>query len=107
MFWVVVMLTTVGIRTSTMSAKLCGASRAAAGATRAGWASIKPAEATAASAARVEKPLKIVKFTTDLQRRSRPKSRIGRRRVFDLLSTGRAIVAQIKRPLCDIGRAHV
>src|SRR5476651_988661 len=96
------MLTTVGIRTSTRSAKLCGASRAAAGATRMGWASIKPAEATAASAVRVEKPLKTVKFTTDLQRRSRPTSRIGRRRVFNFLSTGRAIVAQIKRPLCDV-----
>ena len=62
-FWVEVMLTTVGISLSTKSAKLSGASRAAAGATRIGWASAKPTTVTAAIAAFLEYAEKCPKTT--------------------------------------------
>jgi hypothetical protein len=59
------MFTTVGISLSTSSAKLVGASRATAG-----WATAKPSEIAAATAAVLKTPGKSVRITSDLQRRS-------------------------------------
>src|SRR5471030_3337487 len=99
-FCVVVMLTTVGISLSTRSAKLSGASRAWAGATKAGWTSPKPKTVTADTTAFLENAETSPKITATsngaqgLCERIRPAPRI----LF--LSTCRPNVAQIKRPLC-------
>jgi hypothetical protein len=70
------MLTTVGISTSTRSAKLVGASRAATGATMTGWTSSNAKAAPAVTAARLENPVKTrehhVRPPTALKARSRP-----------------------------------
>ena len=95
----VVMFTTVGISLSTRSAKLSGASRASAGATRVGWANARPRTVTAVRAALFENPENSPKITATSNgaqgqcERIRPAPRVL------CLSTCRRIVAQIKRPL--------
>src|SRR5690348_2949859 len=96
-FWVVVMLTTVGINLSTMSAKLCGASRACADTT---GDKARLTVASAAKPAALEYPMKSPRITSALQRRTgpeyRPNIEWGRRRAFESLSTWGPNVAQIK-----------